>query len=709
MLNELCHLADALERAGIAPKDWDQRLNPLPKATTKKPCYRIRIATDGHVSSIDELPLKLVPDLRKWEPSNGSSFPGFNIKPLYRIAFNEKFNEQKENRKKLKTWQEGKASVDIQLLREWCVEENNNWDENVEKKITKCLEDIPRKLSELIDVPAQESDNAIPQLLERILQKEEPFRHTLEEYLWKVIENSESITRFLPLLIHNGAFDKNPKNDRGAVSVYLDIPDWKKHPVASLNSMVWLNERLIEGSLPQADAPDAMDAFGQVLTGENEKLPSVKLPIISAVKLRAMNSESLCQKRYGTIDAASYPVGQISRKRAKGALEWLGNESREGETWGKADLKELIFAYPVQLPNVSLKLATCFGARKNNDQDSRFANAAQNVVKGLRGVTTDLNSIELKVFSLKKMDKARTKVVFHRNYTAQRLVDAAQEWIEGCENIPDISIRAWGDKKGEWSIVDLQTPFPLQVAQCLNRIWKHDGTTECETPIISRSQGIELFLDERPERFVPHLLCIALQNGRGMFLSLGNTLHRNAIISIKGHDSQKLLLPSLLGLLLHKVGIRKENYMNNTPFLVGGMLKLADELHALYCKDVRDNNLPPQLVGNTLMTAALESPTQALAQLALRLKPYYGWAQTFCQIRRDNDSEEKTKSRNLAGYFIALYRDVASELAEHELPARFGDTERAQLLLGYLAANPKRTKSNENKPQIQRTKKQEEE
>ena len=80
------------------------------------------------------------------------------------------------------------------------------------------------------------------------------------------------------------------------------------------------------------------------------------------------------------------------------------------------------------------------------------------------------------------------------------------------------------------------------------------------------------------------------------------------------------------------------------------------------------------------MTAAMESPNQALAQLGPRLKPYYGWAQTF---RGD-------KIGGLVRYFITLYGEVASQLATHELPERFNDAEQAQFLLGYLAANPKK-------------------
>src|SRR5271157_4955291 len=86
MLNELCQLADALENARIAPREWHPKLKPLPKADNKRPCYKISITEGLKVSSITMIDPELVQRLRKWEPSNGNSFPGFNIQPLYRIT-----------------------------------------------------------------------------------------------------------------------------------------------------------------------------------------------------------------------------------------------------------------------------------------------------------------------------------------------------------------------------------------------------------------------------------------------------------------------------------------------------------------------------------------------------------------------------------------------------------------------------------------------
>ena len=390
-----------------------------------------------------------------------------------------------------------------------------------------------------------------------------------------------------------------------------------------------------------------------------------------------MFGEIPCQYRYGTIDSGSYRIGADSRKRAKGALEWIKDESRKGQTWGRVDGREVLFAYPTIIPKRPLMLASCFGARNEDDTEMRFADYAKDVIKCLEGVAPSLRDVGLQVFSLRKMDKARTKVVFHRNYSAQRLADAAQDWQDGCANIPPIKMKAWGEEKGTFTIAEPEVPFPLQIADCLNRIWKLDGTSGDEVKSVPKSAGIELLLDESAAiNQAPHFLTIALRNGNGLFLSLGDALHRNEVLNLKGLNGHKQLMPAMLGLLLWKAGIGKERYMEDSSYVIGKMLKVADELHALYCKEVRKGSLPPQLLGNALMAAALNSPTQALAQLALRIPPYLGWART-----------NSTDSAGLSRFFLKEFSILERKIQHVKLPPRLDDPARAQLLLGYISAS----------------------
>lgn len=691
MLNELCQLADALENAGISPKEWHPQLKPLPNASNKKPCYRISIADDNSVVNIDELNIELAVTLRKWEPNNGSSFPGFNIQPLYRMTGDDQ-------KKKLKEWREGKDRVDIILLKSWCTESNNNWDVKLNTKIEKCLNEIPQNLLKIILYSDKSSNNSIKILIDRVIKYKNnltevdtipsDFRTVLENYLWHEIKNSSSIKTILSILIHEGNADKNANVDRGSTSVFLDISDWTEYPVAHKNNIDWLNNCLVSNKGVESIS-NFIDAFGEVMTGYEDKMPVITLPVIGKVGLRSMNFESLCQYRYGTIDAISFPLGYEGRKKTKGALEWLGDVTREGETWGRADIKELLFAYPSTLFK-PVKFANLFGARKIDDSEARFADAAKDVISALTKFSVDLRNLELRVFSLKKMDttSAKTKVVFNRNYTAQRLIDASKEWLEGCENIPLIISYNWSSVKGVPQIVYCKAPFPLDISKTINQVWKFDGVKKqlmCDvTSTLHPSIGVELLLEQN-FRIAESLLVIVLRNAKKLLVHLAeaNTRRRVLILTPMNYDSHKLLVPSILGLLLYKLGIKKEEYMSNAPFLVGRMLKLADELHALYCMEVRDKTLPPQLVGNALMTAALESPNQALSQLGRRLNPYISWAKQF----RSKEKENSWK----AGYIWKQFEEAGTQISENEIPIRLSDAERAQLFLGYLASNPKKS------------------
>ena len=561
MLNELYHLSTVLEGSGILPYQWYDDLKELPKATERNPCYRILISLDGSIIGVEPMTKDLVASLRKWEPSNGNSFPGFNIQPLCRIT-------DETSKKLLRKWREGREQADLNRLKEWCTESYaKNWDAKFGKKMAKCLGTIPQ---ELLERCANISPNfdALKRLCERVVELGnggfDNFFQVLESFIWRSFERGENTRSLLPVLIHEGSSSKKPEADRGSISVFLDVPDWKEYPVAHERTIRCINECLLDQASASSSGPwhESKDAFWGGTKGQEDKLPEVKLPIIGGVKLRAMNSESPCQYRYKTIDAGSYRIGADSRKRVKGALEWLKDESREGQTWGRADGKELLFAYPTIVPEAPIKLASIFGARKQDDTEVRFARYAEDVVSSLKGLSPSLKDIELRVFSLRKMDKARTKVVFNRNYSAQRLADAAKEWQQGCANIPPIRMKAWGDEKGETILAEPETPFPLQISVCLNRVWKLDGTSGNEVNSIPKSSGIELMLNESVALHqAPHLLAVALQQGKGLFLSLGNILHRNEVIELKGFNKQKQLMPAILGLLLWKLGIGKESYI----------------------------------------------------------------------------------------------------------------------------------------------------
>jgi hypothetical protein len=147
-------------------------------------------------------------------------------------------------------------------------------------------------------------------------------------------------------------------------------------------------------------------------------------------------------------------------------------------------------------------------------------------------------------------------------------------------------------------------------------------------------------------------------------------------------------LTSIFGLLLAKLGRLKGDYMKGPPFLVGRLLSLADQLHLQYCQGVRKGQVPPQLVGNALMTTALEQPTKAVAMLSQRILPYQAWARTV----------QGGDEVRLAKYFLGELGRVSAELKDIELPPTCGDAEKAEMLLGYLARSEKDKDSEPKSP-----------
>ena len=147
---------------------------------------------------------------------------------------------------------------------------------------------------------------------------------------------------------------------------------------------------------------------------------------------------------------------------------------------------------------------------------------------------------------------------------------------------------------------------------------------------------------------------------------------------------------ALTALLLDRVGIRKEGYMENLPYLYGQLLKTSDELHVLYCKAVRNGDVPPQLVGGSLFQAAAETPLRTLNLLSQRIMPYYTWAKSY----RYKNAMEAGKESWRAGWLYGLYEKIVGQLRAVWTPqTRFNEEERAQLFIGYLAAFPQKEKA----------------
>ena len=131
--------------------------------------------------------------------------------------------------------------------------------------------------------------------------------------------------------------------------------------------------------------------------------------------------------------------------------------------------------------------------------------------------------------------------------------------------------------------------------------------------------------------------------------------------------------------------------MEDFPYQYGQLLKVSDELHALYCKIVRNGEIPPQLAGSGIYPSAVEAPIRSLHQLSQRMNPYLTWARSYQYKNVTAEGVESWRAR----WYLSLYEPIVANLYSNwDSSKRFNDAEKAQMFIGYLAAFAKREGAN---------------
>jgi hypothetical protein len=680
MLNELRELSISLDKAGISPPVFHPKFPLCPKKTA----FWVYLDNDGNVVGVSSIPLDHVQQIRKWDGvgSLGTSFPAVSMPPLLKVA-------EEEHRKKLATMKRS-SFVSPDEIQEIAGVSANLWADKFDK-ISKSL-DMPVKdlLTRFTDVPEEYS--AINTLLLRAVKVDSKRLYDqLQCAFTKLIADGDA--KAIDALFFYG--ESNPTNQNDFQLVF-EIKDWDHFPANHQNVQRWMNSKLLTSDSHSTSV--GLDAFGRNSAGKDSKFPKIGFKnALGNVILRSMSHENPCQYRYGMINYDSFPAGKESREEITSALEWLGDEKYKGKTWcdlsRRMEKATLLFAYPSNIPQ-SQDLSELAGMMGDLEEDGaeineeRFALLAEKVSDALRGRISESRDSEIRVFVLaKRKGDARTKVIASSRYSAGHVIQSAQTWQDGCRILPVIEVRSFGknkDNKVEVVLNNPLIPFPAEVVWCLNTIWmagRDKNGKRC-----GRSKGVYGFdindalclllgTDGELKQVATRAIGTLIRNSSSLLLSLGQASVQRCVFPTEKYAKQTLLIPSILGLLLYKLGLTKGEIMTSSAFLVGRLLNLADSLHLEYCKGVRKGSIPPQLVGNSLMATAQEEPVKALSVMWGRIKPYHAWAQTL------KDGEVV----GLVKFFLKQLGDVTAQLDVSMLPQRCTDKDKAQMLLGYLA------------------------
>ena len=668
MINELYKLSAAMDEAGIRTQSWHRKYKPIPNIRATAPCVRLVLA-EGVITDFSEVSADLGAGLRKYG-SNQGSYPCMNLAPLYRVT-------EETIKKQLASLRPEKLTAEkLQELKSWCSVDNWN-----RKFLGKYKISMVNTSAELRAAAAEYEPLRILIEQSNLLADPAAFRQALETAVWKKLGRGEDTELALRILFYQGKANQAAEDDYSSLSVALEaekLIDAGK-PIVNRVFVAELNQTLlhVDAAEQTADETAMLDAFGTQFNPLEEPMPSVKLAGGFDVTLRTMFKEQRCQTRYGTIENASYPIAPENRKKLQAALDWLGSGERRGITWINSDKNEILFAYPGHMPKQPISFTRMF-RRPEGELETPFKKQARRFLAELHETKkdgTDARAEQIQIFILRKIDKARTKIVYTRQTDARELEACSEAWTSGCMNLPPFDFGQPG------------VPFPLDTADILNRFWKQNGesaTEKCKP--VPKYHGMELLME--PAWPVEADLYLLARQEMMLGCFLGSRLAQGDRYHLIWKKVRPML--ALTALLLDRVGIRKEGYMENLPYLYGQLLKTSDELHVLYCKAVRNGDVPPQLVGGSLFQAAAETPLRTLNLLSQRIMPYYTWAKSY----RYKNAMEAGKESWRAGWLYGLYEKIVGQLRAVWTPqTRFNEEERAQLFIGYLAAFPQKEKA----------------
>ena len=582
MLNELHDLARSLKAAQVSMCSWHNYFTSCPKTLAT---YHLFLDSSGLVTDLE--PIKdreRIVLIRKWDvPGQGTSFPAFNVLPLFEPRTESDKKAAVDLRKEIVSKSPPTCDEIKQRIDAMCAASNSLWVKKEPSRITKCLTLIPNEVAKMLGSPLDEF-RSITELIARVRKLTAESLHSRlgAIVIDKIVETPSAAAEWFDLLFfHSG---KKPAKS----SLIAEVSDRSMYPYPATHERVqaWMNSRF-QDDKQQADTEGgqsalADDIFAMPAIGLDETFPSVRVQsAIGDVKLRAMSSEHLCQRRYGFADAQSCRVGQPSRREMKTALEWIAHPDRREKTWcdvsSLTGVKGVLFAYPSELVETELA-GMIVGIDAESDPDgARFEACAARVTASLtelvRKQPHEALTTEVRVFVLTKPDGFRTKVLSSGRYSVERLLASANEWMACCRNRPPILIRQFGaqkDDKPNWA--EPFIPYPAEVVSCLNTAWARAGTHAEQVPGFGIGDGLGLLLEDGVvlKAIATRALRTLITNSLSLVLALGQA-HRQGLVHPMGkkYGKQALLLPSIFGLFLAKLGRLKGDYMKGPPFLVG--------------------------------------------------------------------------------------------------------------------------------------------
>ena len=447
------------------------------------------------------------------------------------------------------------------------------------------------------------------------------------------------------------------------------------------------------------------------ITGDKAQLhrgnfPQANLPALGLGYVFSKNDDLPAAGSYGRFGHDAFPVGRLIIGELAGAITELVGESRKNITWRtvpgeRRKATDLLIAFVEGAPDTPTVGLFAGDADNENDELDPIAiyeRRTERLIEAVKDGSTqeDFRKTPVQVCLLRKVDEGNRKALLHRRLTVGQLYEAAQEWAQAQRNVP-AWLFLWYKKERRRP----QNVTPLGIPYLTKRQFVRDGTEVTEAIGIPAAEAFGLFLQEgNTRRNAERFLHVVLKRNHELLEAVAHEKHGARFSKLDTGTALRVV--TLLAILLNGLGRRGGSWMNETAFRLGQLLSVADVVHAGYCADVRQGQVPPALLGNAVLTMAQASPAKALSALARRWKPYASWAKRAnaleaAKLRGSAKREESDKGWKISQAIWQYRRAAEITIALHDqLPQMADDIFRAELLLGYVAGLPPMEKAESN-------------
>ncbi|HUU53091.1 MAG TPA: hypothetical protein VMW44_00455 [Candidatus Bathyarchaeia archaeon] len=444
------------------------------------------------------------------------------------------------------------------------------------------------------------------------------------------------------------------------------------------------------------------------LTGKQEPLitktfPEITLKGVGQTRLFSMFKEIPAQFRYGRSGAEIFPVSEAEIRKIANALQTICAPEQEGRTWRtipstKPKKSDLLIAWlsgkraVEQNEAVRDAMAQLCASPSTLDAISQYEAHLREVINSFTRPDAGFSFDDVqRILILTQVDPSRREIVANLTYQMESVAQGVSNWAQlAGEHIHfKIPVKFPGDR----NVVSLPPyiPSPASVMDVFRKLYLQCGRVEA-TQGIAAKKVFDILL--KPAFGQMALENVLLQRLLMNVSELLINLRSDQIISSqlwqngKKREAEKVLKPysttarldalvsiSFFEILLGRLEKEKRRYLMTATYQLGKLLAKADELHLAYSHEVRKEDIPSQLLGNSLVRIAMSTPVQALERLGERIVVYQNWAKVHHE--RTNDSH--------IGMLLSQIGRTAERIDLSELEQTVTPKTKAALLLGYLA------------------------